>query len=96
MTPQRRSEIVKSAAKSAGFDLCGVAAAGPIPRGEFLRQWLSDGNAGTMGYLHRHAASRIDVRAWIPAARSVIVVAMNYRQPPPETPKSQNAKTLGP
>lgn len=93
MTPQRRTEIVKSAAKSAGFDLCGIAPAEPIPRAEFLRQWLTDGNAGTMGYLHRHTASRIDVRAWLPATRSVIVVALNYRQPPPEQSKSQNVKT---
>jgi epoxyqueuosine reductase len=84
MTPRERSDLIKRLAADAGFECCGIAAAGPHPRGDFLRNWLSSGQAGTMGYLHRHVESRIDVRAWMPAARSVIVTALVYRQPDPE------------
>ncbi|MFQ5424862.1 MAG: tRNA epoxyqueuosine(34) reductase QueG [Phycisphaerae bacterium] len=81
MTAGETSDVIRRAAAAAGFDRCGIAPAGPIGRGEFLRAWLRRGYAGTMGYLHRHVESRIDVRAWLPAARSVIVVALCYRQP---------------
>jgi epoxyqueuosine reductase len=81
-----RSALVKQLALEAGFDQCGIAQAGPIPRGEYLENWLASGRAGDMSYLHRHRASRIDVRAWLPWARSVIVVALNYHQPAPDRP----------
>lgn len=80
------SERIKALASSAGFDRCGIASAGPMPREAYLRDWLSRGYAGTMGYLHRHTASRVDVRAWLPWARSVLVVALNYKQPAPPKP----------
>lgn len=83
MTRTERSERVKAAAAAIGFDLCGIAEAGPVKHGDFLDEWLAKGNAGTMTYLHRHQASRIDVRAWLPWAKSVIVVALNYRQTEP-------------
>lgn len=35
-----------------------------------------------MRYLHRHTDSRQDVRAWLPWAKSVVVVASNYHQKP--------------
>lgn len=78
-----RSDLVKQIAAEIGFDRCGIAPAAPIPRGDYLRRWLAEGRAGTMGYLHRHVESRIDVRAWLPSANSVIVVALNYHQPEP-------------
>ncbi len=83
------STRVKQIADEIGFDRCGIAAAGPIPRGDYFREWLARGHAGTMGYLHRHTDSRVDVRAWLPWARSVIVVALNYHQTPPERPADE-------
>jgi len=80
------SQLVRQCGMEAGFDRVGIAAAGPHPRGDYLRQWLADGRAGTMGYLHRHVESRIDVRAWLPDATHVIVVTLNYRQPSPIEP----------
>lgn len=75
------TRFVRICATDAGFDRVGIAAAGPHPRGDYLRQWLADGRAGTMGYMHKHVESRIDVRAWLPDATHVIVVTLNYRQP---------------
>jgi len=86
MTPEERSQLIKAAACDEGFERCGIARAGPIPRGEFFREWLAKGYAGTMGYLRRHVESRMDVRAWVPSAKSVIVVALSYRQPAPPRP----------
>jgi epoxyqueuosine reductase len=77
------SADIKRMAAALGFELCGVTTAAPIERGDFLREWLGRGFAGTMGYLHRHQESRIDVRKWLLWARSVIVVALNYKQKEP-------------
>ncbi|HVP11955.1 MAG TPA: tRNA epoxyqueuosine(34) reductase QueG [Phycisphaerae bacterium] len=81
MTAVERSNLVKAAARRLGLDRCGIAPAGPIEHADFLGRWLATGYAGAMEYLHRHQASRIDVRAWLPWAKSVIVAAMNYNQP---------------
>ena len=86
MTHAERSQWIKRAAAELGFDRCGIAPAKEIPRAEFFREWLAKGYAGSMGYLHRHMDSRIDIRAWLPAAQSVIVVALNYGQPMPPKP----------
>lgn len=78
--------MVRDLASQLGLDACGIGPAAPIPRGEYLRAWLASGRAGTMRYMARHVGSREDVRVWLPWARSVIVTALNYRQPPPHVP----------
>jgi epoxyqueuosine reductase len=69
---------VKREAAAAGFDLCGISPAAPFPELEFLREWLDRGYAGEMGYLHRTADRRADVRAVLPSARAVIVLGTVY------------------
>jgi len=86
MDARARSDWIKSAAASLGFERCGIAAAERIPRAAYFRKWLADGFAGTMGYLNRHVDSRVDVRAWMPSARSVIVAALSYHQHEPVRP----------
>jgi epoxyqueuosine reductase len=63
-------------ARTAGFDLCGVAPAAEFPELAHLNEWLERGHAGEMRYLH-------DERRRSPAdamqgARAVIVCALNY------------------
>lgn len=77
MNPLSSTEI-KHQATVAGFDLCGIAPAASYPELEFLREWLDLGYAGEMQYLHRSADRRADVRAVMPSARSVIVLATVY------------------
>lgn len=89
MTAAERTRLVERLASELGFERCGVAAAGPIARGEYLREWLAAGRAGTMGYLHRRIHSRLDPRELLPGARSVIVLALQYRQPEPPTPNDR-------
>ena len=72
------SASVKAHARGLGFDACGVAPAEGFPELRFLRDWLSRGYAGSMGYLPRTAERRSDVRHVLPSARSVIVTATLY------------------
>jgi epoxyqueuosine reductase len=69
---------VKRQAASLGFDLCGIAAAASYPELSFLREWLDRGYAGEMGYMHRSAERRTDVRHVLPSARTVISLATIY------------------
>src|SRR5688572_32633770 len=69
---------VKERACAIGFDLCGVAPAGELPGVTRLRQWLDQGSAGDMIYLHKSADTRADIRRFLPSARSVIVTGTAY------------------
>jgi len=86
MTAADRSKLVKRIAADLGFERCGIAPAAPIAHADYLREWLAAGRAGSMGYLYRRIASRLDPRVLLPSARSAIVVAHNYHQKPPPQP----------
>lgn len=92
MTPDQRSKAIKRAARDLKFDRCGVARAGPISRSQFVLEWLDNGHAGSMTYLHRHVDSRIDIRTWLPWAESVVVVALNYNRPLSKNDRDRGAK----
>ena len=79
---------VKSEARAAGFDLCGVAPAAALPELDFLTQWLARGYAGEMHYMHRTAERRADVRAVMPSARSVISLGVVYNTDRPYSNQS--------
>lgn len=76
--PQALTERVKGLALAVGFDLAGVAPAGPSPATGFLREWLARGYAGEMDYIARRAAERIDPRRVLPGARSIVAVGFVY------------------
>lgn len=86
MTPDEFRNAIKTAASAAGFERCGICRPGPIPRADYLQRWLAAGRAGTMEYLHRHLESRVDLSSWLPWARSLVVVGLNYAQKPPSSP----------
>src|SRR5262245_24717329 len=69
---------VKSEARAAGFDLCGVAPVADFPELNFLSDWLVRGYAGEMHYMQRTAERRANVRALMPSARSVICLGVVY------------------
>ena len=77
------AEEVKTRAAACGFDLCGIAPAETFPELGFLREWIARGYHGDMGYMSRTADRRADVRAVLPSARSVIVLATLYNTPQP-------------
>jgi epoxyqueuosine reductase len=61
-----------------GFALAGIAPAGPADGFDRLRDWLDQGHAGEMAYMHAHAEARRHPRGILPTVRAVIMVGMNY------------------
>ncbi|HXG12598.1 MAG TPA: tRNA epoxyqueuosine(34) reductase QueG [Gemmataceae bacterium] len=73
---------LKQRAHELGFELVGIAAATPADSFDRLRDWLDQGYAGEMSYLHRHAEARRHPSAVLPEVRSVVMVGMNYHDGP--------------
>ena len=74
---------VTTAAREAGFDLCGIAPANPhSPELDHLPEWIAAGRAGEMKYMEardeRGDLKRASLSRVAPWARSVIVCAINY------------------
>ena len=86
MSPADKTRLIKRLAAELGFCRVGIAAAGPIPRVRYLKEWLADGRAGGMDYLNRHNNIRGDPRNLLDGARSVIVTAMSYHKSAPPAP----------
>ncbi len=76
-------ERLKDRARELGFDLVGIAAAGPADPEGRLAAWLAAGRHGTMDYMARTAEQRTDPQLILPGCRSVIVAAMSYRTSKP-------------
>jgi epoxyqueuosine reductase len=72
---------IKQRARAMGFDLVGIAPATPSKYRDYFRQWLDDGQHGTMEYLAKRFEERTDPAVYLRGARSVICVAMNYHVP---------------
>lgn len=74
---------VKSLARALGFDLAGVARAGPSERTRFLPEWLERGYGGAangpLAYVMSHLAERVDPGKLLAGrARSLVAVALSY------------------
>jgi epoxyqueuosine reductase len=81
-SPAGRSAFARDTALACGFDAAGVAAAEPLdPRP--LRGWLADGCAGGLRYMRE---GRADPRRVLPAARSILCVALAYPPADPSGP----------
>ncbi|NUL82379.1 MAG: tRNA epoxyqueuosine(34) reductase QueG [Armatimonadetes bacterium] len=66
-----------------GFDQAGIAPVDAPPNLDKFHQWLADGYAATMGYMHRWKALRADPKSLLPTAKSAIVAALSYAQGKP-------------
>lgn len=75
------TQTVLELARSAGFDRAGIAPVRPLPRRDYVDEWLDAGRGGEMDYLRRYRELRADPIQLLPGARSILVVADNYRQP---------------
>ena len=78
MEPGALALLVRDAAFALGFDLVGVAPAGPSPDVDRFQSWLAAGYDGEMAYLARRAAERADPRLAWPEAHSIIVLGASY------------------
>jgi epoxyqueuosine reductase len=83
---------VKSSALSLGFDVVGIAAAGPAPGAAFFEEARGRGYLDPLPYLHQRVPARLDPRRLHAGARSVIVVGMGHAQEPPPPPLTPHLK----
>lgn len=77
------AQLIKERARFEGFSKVGIvgAAASLDEEGRRLKEWLARGYHGEMRWMARDVEKRVDPRALFPAARSVVVVALNYYTP---------------
>ena len=84
--PETARDAIRDRALALGFDAVGFAHAALAPEArDNLTEFLHRGLHGDMGWLAAKADRRTDPRVLWPAARSVVVVAMNYG--PAEDPR---------
>jgi len=72
------AERIRAEAARLGFDAIGFARAEAHPDGRRLLAWLAEGRHGTMRWMARDTARRIDPSAVLARARTVISVALGY------------------
>lgn len=78
---QSLTSQVRAAAADAGFDLVGIAPAQRAPLAALLRAWLDRGMHGTMHYMEDPDGRREDPGVYLPWARSLVIVALDYHTP---------------
>ena len=73
------TQLIKSEAKSLGFDFCGISKAAFLeeeaPR---LENWLKNNLHGQMSYMQNLFDKRLDPQLLVPGAKSVISLLLNY------------------
>ena len=70
------SEAVKGRALELGFDRVAIGPAGPPEHGRAFERWHEAGYAGTMDYLARGRADRLDPERLLAGCCSVDAVAL--------------------
>ncbi len=83
---------VRAKAIGLGFDLVGIAPAGPSRHADYLRRWLDAGRHGEMAYLADRFAERADPGVYFPGVRTAVCVAANYRTPLADPPAGANGR----
>lgn len=75
-------EYIKQKAQELGFSICRFAKALPLKEEfEHYQKWLSNGYAADMNYLFRNLDKRQNPQNILPSAKTVIVLAHNYKTP---------------
>ncbi len=73
-------ELIKTAAKDAGFTLCGVT---PVTTFEsnrgYFAQWIDSGQVSEVPYMVNYQSLRFDATTLLEGARTAVVCAMNYK-----------------
>ncbi len=83
LTPQELASAIKDQARRLGFELVGISSVADPSHEQSFADWLSEGYGGEMAYLTRTEQARRHPGSWLPWARSVVSVAMNYYTPFP-------------
>ena len=72
---------LKAKARELNFDLVGITTPRRPETYAAFRDWLSAGHAGEMHYMKGQATAREDPEAILASVKSIVVVALNYKQP---------------
>ncbi|MBF0133280.1 MAG: tRNA epoxyqueuosine(34) reductase QueG [Magnetococcales bacterium] len=80
-TRLKLKEALRNQAHALGFDAVGFAAPQPPPGAEQLRPWLAQGRHGSMVWLEKNVAQRLDPALVVPGVGVVVTLGMNYRPP---------------
>lgn len=72
------TRALRAFARDLGFDAVAIAPVGPSPDHDRYVRWVEAGYGGAMDYLVRHSEAKIDPRALLAEAQSVILVGLNY------------------
>ena len=70
---------IREEAGRLGFFKVGITAVRPLPRPEYLTEWISRGFHGEMRYLERQSPKRLDPGLVFAGARSILTLPINYR-----------------
>jgi epoxyqueuosine reductase len=84
--------LLKARARELGFDLCGICPAVAPPGVGRLQAWLAAGYAGQMHYLPNRAEAYAQPQSVLAGARSIVMLAMNYRTAEPIAPQPGQGK----
>jgi epoxyqueuosine reductase len=88
MSNAELTEGMKTRAAELGFSLSGVCPAVAPPGARRLDDWLAAGYAGQMDYLAARREAYHDPGRVLEGARSVVMLAMNYRTAEPVEPRA--------
>jgi epoxyqueuosine reductase len=82
-TQHSLTETVRRAARTAGFDACGIARVDQLGAepGRRLDDFLSQGRHGDMDWLEAHAERRRHPQRLWPEARSIVALGLSYAPP---------------
>ena len=70
---------MRAKARALGFDACRVTAADPPDEaGPRLTAWIADGAHGEMAWMAETLERRVDPRALMPDAKSLVMLGLNY------------------
>ncbi len=81
MTAPTLAGRIKAQGLALGFDLVGIAAVRTPRHGAAFAEWLRRERHGEMAYLARTAEQRLYPGRFLPWARSIVAVALNYNTP---------------
>jgi len=78
-TAGKYSQLIKSRAKSFGFQNCGISKADFLEEdARHLEKWLKNNYHGEMKYMENHFDKRLDPRLLVEGSKSVISLSYNY------------------
>lgn len=74
---------LRAMAEELGFQAFGVVGIEAALRREYYLKWIAEGQHGSMGWMERNNDRRLHPPNFLPEARSILMVGMNYYQPYP-------------